>query len=110
MFVVMYCFGMQFLPLHSRQFQHRVKGIGMASFTPEEVAELENGGNKVVIYLRFPPTSPFLYTSMRAGWECVLLVVVYSLPVGVADTLVLKCRFFFFASSCLLWWVYCVLG
>lgn len=31
----------------SRQFNHRCKGISMASFKPEEIRGLENGGNGV---------------------------------------------------------------
>ena len=31
----------------SRQFNHRCKGISMASFKPEEIRALENGGNGV---------------------------------------------------------------
>lgn len=37
---------------HSRQFGHRVKGITMASFKPEEIAALQAGGNQVLATCR----------------------------------------------------------
>ena len=37
--------------MFSREFNHRVKGISMSSFKPEEVEALEKGGNKVFFFL-----------------------------------------------------------
>ena len=36
-----------FVPARSREFSHRVLSITLHSFTPEQMAALEKGGNKV---------------------------------------------------------------
>lgn len=40
-------FDLNFRPMCSREFGHRVKGISVSRFTPEEAAALEEGGNGV---------------------------------------------------------------
>jgi hypothetical protein len=34
-------------PINSRQFNHRCKGVTMATFKPEEIQAIEDGGNAV---------------------------------------------------------------
>lgn len=38
---------------HSRQFNHRCKGVTMATFKPEEIAAIEDGGNAVRFFAFF---------------------------------------------------------
>jgi len=54
------------LPGRSRQFNHRCKGISMATFKPEEMRAIEEGGNAV----RPPCVAGFARTAGRCRGRC----------------------------------------